>query len=163
MPISPALPCWPVIHCSALFLPRHYTSLSLTKSTVQNEIFPCFLPCLSLAARSCLVPEFSYSSSSSEVNRARSSAAHPTSLCATKGGKIFQQGLVFFFSVNTSEKEKRKKKRTMQNGGVHADSLTLGSACLYFTYWIVNRFSSFVRDIVNDVLRPFYSFTVVHL
>ncbi|RMC11242.1 hypothetical protein DUI87_11359 [Hirundo rustica rustica] len=28
---------------------------------------------------------------------------------------------------------------------------------------IVNRFSSFVRDIVNDVLRPFYSFAVVHL
>lgn len=51
----------------------------------------------------------------------------------------------------------------MQNGGIRADSLTLGSACLYFTYWIVNRFSSFVRDIVNDVLRPFYSFTVVHL
>lgn len=72
-------------------------------------------------------------------------------------------GFGFFFFCKHIQKGKKKKKRTMQNGGVHADSLTLGSACLYFTYWIVNRFSSFVRDIVNDVLRPFYSFTVVHL
>lgn len=53
----------------------------------------------------------------------------------------------------------KRWKRTVRHGCVHcvhSDSLTLGSACLYFTYWIVNRFSSFVRDVVNDVLRPFY-------
>lgn len=53
-------------------------------------------------------------------------------------------------------KKGRIKKRTMPNRsnlGVRADSLTLGSLCLYFTYWIVNRFSSFVRDVANDVQR----------
>lgn len=104
----------PAHHSSALFLPRQDANLYLTEPTVQNELFPCLVPCLSLAARSCLVPELSYSSSSSEINRAGSCAAHPTSLCATQGGKIFQQGLdlllgFVFFSVNTSKKRKKNK------------------------------------------------------
>lgn len=87
----------------------------LTISTVQNETFPCFLQCSSLAASCSLSPALSYSLQTHElIGSKQGGSARPASLCATKGAKTF---LIFkiFISVNASKREELKS--TARSGG----------------------------------------------